>query len=54
MLVQGQSILDDLRRVWIEKVGEDRLTQVEGVLRALIGGGAEVLDAASWLGEGQE
>lgn len=50
MLAQGQAILDDVRRIWAERIGEERFAETENVLRELFGGPAEVLDAAAWLG----
>ncbi|SFO43214.1 transcriptional regulator, MarR family [Sphingomonas sp. OK281] len=49
MLAQGQAILDDLRRTWAEMVGGDRLADVERVLRTLVGGPVDVIDAGAWL-----
>ncbi len=50
MLVQGQAILDDIRRTWAARIGAERFADAENVLRELFGGSLEVLDVAAWLG----
>lgn len=51
MLAQGQTILNGLRQTWAEMIGDDRLADVENVLRTLAGGSVDAIDPAAWLVE---
>lgn len=53
MLDQGQAILDDLRHTWVQRIGQDRLDDVEGVLRMIVDGSVDATEGTAWLANGQ-
>lgn len=49
MLREGEAIFDELREQWETQVGAGPLSEVEAVLRELVGTGAIRFDAPGWV-----